>query len=103
MFMHNGAIANSRRTSMRTLRDPLGDEAYSGLLGATDPETIFAGLLDLLAEDPTGLASATRETTHHVREVCDGLGVRARLNLAVTDGAAMVSTRYSTEGPGNSL
>ena len=32
-----------------------------------------------------------------------GLGVKATLNLAVTDGAAMAFTRYSTEGPGNSL
>lgn len=103
MFMHNGAIANFRQTAMRTLRDSLSDEAYSGLLGVTDSETIFAGLLDLLAEDPTDLAGATRETIHHVTGVCDRLGVRARLNLAITDGAAMVFTRYSTVGPGNSL
>jgi glutamine amidotransferase len=29
--------------------------------------------------------------------------VRATLNLAVTDGKAMTFSRYSTEGPGNSL
>lgn len=103
MFMHNGAIANFRRTAMRTLRDSLSDEAYPGLLGVTDSETIFAGLLDLLAEDPKDLAGATREAIRHVTEVCDGLGVRARLNLAFTDGAAMVFNRYSTEGQGNSL
>jgi glutamine amidotransferase len=44
-----------------------------------------------------------RETIRHVRTVCDGLGVEATLNLAVTDGTAMVFTRYSTQGPGNSL
>ena len=81
----------------------VGGEAYSGLLGVTDSEMIFAGLLDLLRDDPAGLADAARETIRRVTEVCDGLGVKATLNLAVTDGTAMVFTRYSTEGPGNSL
>jgi len=103
MFMHNGAIEEFRRRAMRPLRDSLSDEAYSGLLGVTDSETIFAGLLDLLKEVPTDLAGATGETVHHVTEVCGRLGLRATLNLAVTDGAAMAFIRYSTEGPGNSL
>ncbi|HEX6709174.1 MAG TPA: ergothioneine biosynthesis protein EgtC [Rubrobacter sp.] len=103
MFMHNGAIENFRQKAMRPLRDSLSDEAYSGLLGVTDSETIFAGLLDVLRKDPADLESAARETIHHVTEVCGRLGVRATLNLAVTDGTAMVFTRYSTEGPGNSL
>jgi glutamine amidotransferase len=88
---------------MRTLRDSLSDEAYSGLLGVTDSETIFAGLLDLLRRDPDDLAGATRGTIRHLTEACDGLGVEATLNLGVTDGTAMVFTRYSTDGPGNSL
>jgi glutamine amidotransferase len=103
MFMHNGAIENFRQKAMRPLRDTLSDEAYSGLLGVTDSETIFAGLLDLLREAPDDLEGAARETIHHVTEVCGRLGVRATLNLAVTDGAAMAFTRYSTEEPGNSL
>ena len=103
MFMHNGAIQNFRQKAMRPLRDSLSDEAYSGLLGVTDSETIFAGLLDLLREDRTDLAGATRETVRQVTEVCDGLGIEATLNLALTDGTAMVFTRYSTKGPGNSL
>ena len=103
MFMHNGAIADFRQKAMRPLRDSLSDEAYAEVLGVTDSETIFAGLLDLLKEDPADLAEATRETIHHVTGVCDRLGVRATLNLAVTDGTAMAFTRYSTEGAGNSL
>ena len=35
--------------------------------------------------------------------VCGKLSIRATLNLAVTDGAAFAFSRYSTEGPGNSL
>jgi gamma-glutamyl hercynylcysteine S-oxide hydrolase len=103
MFMHNGAIQNFRQKAMRKLRDSLSDEAYSGLLGVTDSETIFAGLLDLLRQDPADLTGATRDTIRHVTEACDRLGVEATLNLAVTDGTEMVFTRYSTEGPGNSL
>jgi len=103
MFMHNGAIEDFRRRAMRPLRDSLSDEAYSGLLGVTDSETIFAVLLDLLKGDPTDLAGATTGTIRHVTEVCGRLGVRATLNLAVTDGTMMAFTRYSTEGAGNSL
>jgi glutamine amidotransferase len=103
MFMHNGAIEDFRRRVMRPLRDSLSDESYFGLLGVTDSETIFACLLDLLREDPTDLTGATAETIRHVTEVCDRLSVKATLNLAVTDGAAMVFTRYSTQEPSNSL
>jgi gamma-glutamyl hercynylcysteine S-oxide hydrolase len=103
MFMHNGAIEDFRRRAMRPLRDTLSDEAYSGLLGVTDSETIFAVLLDLLKGDPTDLADAARVTIHQLTTVCERLGVRATLNLAVTDGTMMTFTRYSTEGEGNSL
>ncbi len=103
MFVHNGAIEDFRRTAMRPLRDALSDESYVGLLGTTDSETIFAGLLDRLRADSGDLAEATKETIHHVSAVCAKLGVRATLNLAVTDGEGMAFARYSTEGPGNSL
>lgn len=103
MFAHNGAIEDFRRTARRPLRNALSDESYAGLLGATDSETIFAGLLDRLKGEPADLAEVTAETVHHVAGVCGALGVKAGLNLAVTDGDAMVFTRFSTEGPGNSL
>jgi gamma-glutamyl hercynylcysteine S-oxide hydrolase len=103
MFAHNGAIESFRHTAMRPLRDSLSDESYAGLLGATDSETIFAGLLDRLRDDPGDLAAATTETVRHVSGVCGKLGVRVTLNLAVTDGATMAFSRYSSEGPGNSL
>jgi glutamine amidotransferase len=103
MFMHNGAIENFRHTTMRRLRDALSDRSYAELLGVTDSETIFAVLLDRLKEDPGDLAGAIVETVRYVSEICTGLGVRATLNLAVTDGGAMAFTRYSSEGPDNSL
>jgi glutamine amidotransferase len=103
MFAHNGAIDDFRHTAMRPLRDALSDDSYAGLLGTTDSETIFAVLLDRLSEDPASLPRALAEAIRYVSAVCADLGVRATLNLAVTDGKAMAFTRYSTEGPGNSL
>jgi gamma-glutamyl hercynylcysteine S-oxide hydrolase len=109
LFAHNGAIKNFRTTAMRPLRDLLSDESYSGLLGVTDSETVFALLLDRLrgAKARTGdaetLAEAAAETVRHVSDLCTRLGVYASLNIGVTDGRAMAFTRYSTEGPGNSL
>jgi gamma-glutamyl hercynylcysteine S-oxide hydrolase len=103
LFAHNGAIEGFRHTAMRPLRDALSDESYAGLLGTTDSETIFAGLLDRLREDPADLTRATGETVQHVTRVCGRLGVGATLNLAVTDGTEMAFARYSTDSPGNSL
>ena len=101
-FMHNGAIKDFRHTAMRTLCDGLSHESYSGILGTTDSETIFAVLLDRLKENPD-LSASTAATLGHVSEVCREMGVYASLNLAVTDGSEMVFTRYSTDGIGNSL
>ena len=109
LFAHNGAIKDFRATAMRPLRDLLSDESYSGLLGVADSETVFALLLDglrggkVLPGDAETLAEATAETVRRVSTLCTKLGVYASLNIGVTDGRAMVFTRYSTEGPGNSL
>jgi gamma-glutamyl hercynylcysteine S-oxide hydrolase len=109
LFVHNGAIKNFRDTAMRPLRDALSDASYSKLLGVTDSETIFAFLLDRLREaksspgDSGTLAEATAETVQLVSTLCAELGIYASLNLGVTDGDAMAFSRYSTEGPGNSL
>ncbi len=101
-FMHNGAIEGFRHGPMRLLRDSLSDEAYEGLLGVTDSETVFAVALDLLREG-AGLAEALEETVRRVCAVCEGLGRHATLNLALSDGRGMAFVRHSTEGPGNSL
>ena len=98
-----GATEDVRQKAMRPLRDALSDESYTGLLGTTDSETIFAGLLDRLRENSGDLGGATTETIRHVSGICAKLGVRATLNLAVTDGTAITFARHSSEGPGNSL
>ena len=109
LFAHNGAIKSFRTTAMRPLRDALSDASYSGLLGVTDSETIFALLLDRLRSkktrpgDADDLAEATIETLRYVSAVCTELGVPAALNIGVTDGEAMVFARYSTLESGNSL
>lgn len=109
LFAHNGAIKNFRSSIMRPLRNLLSDESYSNLLGVTDSETVFALLLDHLRADKAelgdavALADATAATLGKVSAVCEDLGVPATLNISVTDGEATVFSRYSTEGPGNSL
>ncbi len=109
LFAHNGAIKNFRQSVLRPLRDLLSDESYSGLLGITDSETIFALLLDHLrgsrteVGDAAALAGAVAATLGKVSATCEDLGVTATLNIGVTDGEAMVFSRYSTQGPGNSL
>jgi glutamine amidotransferase len=113
LCMHNGAIKGFRHTAMRELRGSLSDEAYAGLLGVTDSETIFADLYDRLRlrGGPSGtpslgadtLAEALAETLRRVSGVAERAGVQATLNISVTDGSAMVFSRYSLRGPGNSL
>ena len=109
LFAHNGAIKNFRATALRPLRDALSDASYSELLGVTDSETIFFFLLDRLRDaktnpgDSGALTEATAETVLLVSTLCAELGIYASLNLGVTDGEAMAFSRYSTEGPGNSL
>ncbi len=94
LFAHNGAIKDFRATAMRPLRELLSDESYSGLLGVTDSETVFALLLDRLhgakarPGDASTLAEATTETIRHVSALCARLGVYAALNVGVTDGRA---------------
>lgn len=113
LCMHNGALEGFRHTLMRELRGSLSDEAYAGLLGVTDSETIFADLCDRLGvsgglpasgtPDADALAEALAETVRHVSDVAGLAGVQATLNLSVTDGSSMVFSRYSLRGPGNSL
>lgn len=113
LFMHNGAVEGFRHTAMRELRSSLSDAAYANLLGVTDSETIFAGLCDRLGVSATDeasgkpdsgtLAEALAETIRHVAQIAERAGLQATLNLSVTDGSAMVFSRYSLRGPGNSL
>lgn len=112
LCMHNGAIEGFRHTAMRELRSSLSDAAYASLLGVTDSETVFADLCDRLgvsdapaARTPGAgaLAEALGETIRHVSKVAARAEVQATLNLSVTDGSAMVFSRYSLRGPGNSL
>jgi glutamine amidotransferase len=109
LFAHNGAIKDFRATAMRPLRDALSDASYSELLGVTDSETIFSFLLDRLRDaktnpgDSGALSEAIAETVLLVSTLCAELGIYASLNLGVTDGEVMAFSRYSTEGPGNSL
>lgn len=102
LFMHNGAIDGFRGSVMRPMRDSLSDERYGEVVGASDSETVFACLLDRL-DGGLSLRNALLETIRYVGETCRSHGTKATLNLGLTDGEEMVFTRYSTEGPTNSL
>ncbi len=109
-FMHNGAVEDFRSRAMRPLREALSDESYAMLLGVSDSETVFAGLLDRIlgrnsygSQEPMGLAAAAAETVRQVSALGEKLGLQVTLNLGVTDGVSMAFTRYSLQGPGNSL
>ncbi|AHY47461.1 TIGR03442: ergothioneine biosynthesis protein EgtC [Rubrobacter radiotolerans] len=102
LFMHNGAIDRFRETAMRPLRDSLSEAGYREVTGASDSETICACVMDRLRSGMPPKV-ALLDATAFVAEVCQGRGVRAALNLGLSDGERLVFSRYSTEGPANSL
>ncbi len=99
LFMHNGYITGFRERIMRRLRERLGDEHYTAIKGGSDSEHIFALLLEQLPSDAHGAAAmsdALRCTLGLLREWTRELQLDALLNLAITDGDAIVTCRYST-------
>jgi predicted glutamine amidotransferase len=105
MWMHNGAVADFQRIKRR-LRDELKDEFYDMISGTTDSEHAFALFLNHLS-GPFGqttahdLRSALVQTINRLNELTReaGSGGPSFYNFAVTDGEAMVVSRYcSAEG-----
>jgi ergothioneine biosynthesis protein EgtC len=103
-FMHNGHVGDFARLR-RPLRRALGDAAYDGIEGTTDSEHLFAMLLERVAgqtpADPgEALARALEQTIRDVLALVrqHGNGGISYLNLAVSDGQALVAARF-TDGP----
>lgn len=74
--------------------------------GSTDSEWLFQALLTILDErdpEPGALANATKALLANVKAASDELGALAQLNLLVADGTQVVATRWSSQGPQNSL
>jgi ergothioneine biosynthesis protein EgtC len=105
MWMHNGFVANFHQIK-RQLRDSLKDEFYNMIQGTTDSEHVFALFLNSLRVafsemDAAEMRRALVETIAHLNELARDAGITEAsfYNFAVTDGRAMVISRYcSAEG-----
>jgi glutamine amidotransferase len=106
LFMHNGYIENFRSTLLRQIRAALRDEYYTAIAGSTDSEHIFALLLNFL-HDCTAtwqtIVAAMQATIRQLEQWAAQHQIRIALNLAVTDGESVVTSRFANQGPAPSL
>lgn len=109
LFMHNGYIENFRATLLRQIRAALRDEYYTAIGGSTDSEHIFALLLNFLQDQKDQpvtwqtLAGAVQATIRQLEQWATLQKIRIALNLAVTDGESVVTSRFANQGPAPSL
>jgi len=103
LMAHNGGVENFQRLK-RKLREPLTDELYNWIKGQTDSEHIFAYLLNYLYSnhkkiDGDAVADAFNYTYHHVSRLMKEVGIDepAYLNMAITNGAFIVATRFVSD------
>mgnify|MGYP005854486257 FL=1 len=101
-FMHNGMVGEFNRIRRPLLRR-LNDVAYEAILGSTDSEHMFGLFLNHI-DDPNGEVS-TDEMVYAMNKMLDdycelyvecGLKKHSYLNFCVTNGKAIVATRYTT-------
>jgi glutamine amidotransferase len=105
MWMHNGFVSNFHQIK-RPLRAGLKDEFYNMIQGTTDSEHAFALFLNNLRAafsdmDVKEMRRALVETIARLNELTRAAGITEAsfYNFAVTDGQAMVISRYcSAEG-----
>jgi glutamine amidotransferase len=115
IFCHNGRIFNFTHLRRR-MQALLSDEAFEGLRGTTDSETVFALILTNLANDgcstespitqstPFGekrLVKALKKTIQQIEKVVKDAGEVEynTMNFSLTDGDSMVATRYCDQSP----
>ncbi len=108
-FMHNGHVGGFHKIR-RSLMRHLSDRAFDAISGSTDSEFLFALFLDSYRDilkgeaadsDNAGfLAQALQQTISEVERLKEEAGVTepSFLNLAVTDGASAVISRYVSRG-----
>lgn len=105
MWMHNGFVSGFHQIK-RHLRESLKDEFYNLIQGTTDSEHAFALFLNCLTTpfgetDVIEMRRALVETIARLTELTTEAGITEAsfYNFAVTDGSAMVISRYcSAEG-----
>jgi ergothioneine biosynthesis protein EgtC len=106
LFMHNGYIENFRSILMRQMRDVLHDDYYAAIAGSTDSEHIFALLLHFLHGRPLSLqtmATAIAETSDQLLQWATAKGIHLALNLVLTNGEYVITSRYASKPPAPSL
>jgi ergothioneine biosynthesis protein EgtC len=103
-FMHNGSVADFRKIKRRLI-EKLSDDVYLWIHGTTDSEHLFALFREHVAQrdDMEPVEAAVEAMSATVADVRDMLKrsnaqVRARLNMAVTDGERSIICRYATPG-----
>jgi glutamine amidotransferase len=104
LWMHNGHIADFRRIKRR-LRESLDDDLYEVIRGTTDAEHAFALYLQELGREPMApcaadcLYDAMLRTLRRLTEWLGEAGVSepSYFNFAVSDGNAVLATRYVTQ------
>jgi glutamine amidotransferase len=103
-FVLNGYIPGFRLQHMRALRQPLSDDLYGRLRGASDTETLF-----LLAVDRIRSGAAPGEALEEVAEVVlDRVRTRGedrecQLTMVLSDGQVVAGIRTSNRDEVNSL
>jgi glutamine amidotransferase len=103
LMAHNGGIEEFGKAK-RKIREPLSDELYNWIKGATDSEHIFASLINYLLKNhksvtPDTVADSFEHTFALVKKLIKDVGISepAYLNMAITNGSFIVATRYCTD------
>ncbi len=104
-FMHNGDLGGFHQIRRRLL-GLLSDEAFALIKGSTDSEHLFALFVDRYRElEPGGrverMARALTAAIGQVEELRREAGVEqaSQINVALSDGAAAVATRFTSGEP----
>jgi glutamine amidotransferase len=105
LFMHNGSLG-AYRDVIRRLREELAPSAYFGVRGTTDSEHAFAVVQEELGEavldaGVDDLATALVDALAYLERLKHDVGgadAPTQANLCLTDGEAVVATRYASPG-----
>jgi gamma-glutamyl hercynylcysteine S-oxide hydrolase len=101
-FTHNGYIGSFRERFLVPMRGAISTPRQALTAGATDTETLFLMLLDLLDAKPDA-ESALAALVASTLDAAESAGETAYLNLLLADGKRVYATRAGTRGRSNSL
>ncbi|MGI0487522.1 ergothioneine biosynthesis protein EgtC [Pantanalinema rosaneae CENA516] len=98
--IHNGFIANFRKTLYRPIREQLSDPVYQSIQGNTDSEHIFALLVQELEQHPElSLATALQRVLTIVLDLAQQYQTDFSANIIVSDGQQLVASRLANRPP----